>query len=632
MASSKDAKELEAEAKLPLYDTPNGSNGHAYSPVVEVMEEDEDSGRGTWSGKLDFILSCISFAVGLGNIWRFPFLCYENGGGAFLLPYIFMMSVAGMAVYFLETAMGQFASLGAITVWKMSPFFKGIGYGMVIVGLYVAVFYNVVVSYTIFYIFASFRKEVPWATCGNYWNTENCTVDAHNMNLTNSSDFKPIRPSEEYFNNRVLKISDGMDNMGSLNWELALCLLFAWVIVCLSLAKGIKSSGKVAYATAIFPYVVLIILFIRGITLPGASDGIIYYIKPDIKKLGNAKVWQDAAVQVFFSLGSSFGTLHTLSSFNKWNQNCHRDAIIVCWLDCATSVFGGFVVFSVLGFMAKDAGTTVDQIVASGPGLAFIAYPEAIARMPLSPLWSVLFFAMLFMLGLGSEMAVVEACVMSSIDDLQDYSNFFRKHKGIITIGTCVVMFLIGLAMCTQGGIYLLNLINVYGVGMNILILAFLECVAVAFVYGIDRFMNDLEVMLGFRPSIFWKISWMFISPIFLLFVLVFSFVLYEPLKYGEDYIYPDWAIAIGWLLLVTSLFPAVGYPFYSMWQQEGGLFERLKQSMQPTKDWGPALNQNRKQAGYRVLPMREKIDSSGTRNRLQNGKNYSPIDDTTVV
>ncbi|XP_022084856.1 sodium- and chloride-dependent glycine transporter 2-like [Acanthaster planci] len=589
---------------------------------------EEPGERGNWSGKLDFILSCVSYAVGLGNIWRFPFLCFENGGGAFLLPYVLMMLVVGMPVFFLEMAMGQFSSLGCLSVWKCAPTAKGLGYGMLMIAAVIACYYNVIIAYTLFYLFASFTKEVPWKTCDNEWNTPTCRVtkackdcndsfnDTYVDNNTFSSDemydyasfnastvnVSWTRPSEEYFNYRMLDVSDGIHYLGEVKWELTLCLLLAWILVFLSLAKGIQSSGKVVYVTSTFPYFVLIALFIRGITLEGAVDGIIFYMKPIPTKLLLPKVWQDAAVQVLFSLGCSFGTLHTLSSYNKFHHNTLKDAVIVSWLDCLTSIFGGFVVFSVLGFMAQDTGTTVDKVVDSGPGLAFIVYPEAIARMPLAPLWSILFFTMLFMLGIGSEFTLFEAVLTGLVDDLEKNIKNFRKYKTWLTLGLCIVSFLMGLPMVTQGGVHIVTLLNTFVANINFLIVTTTEMIVIAHIYGVNRFLADMQAMLGFKLSIYWKISWWIVAPVVLLCVTIASIALYTPLKYGDGNPYPDWAQAIGWIISLSTLVPALVYPIYYMHGLQGNVFERVRLSMKPTADWGPALDKDRVATGYSAL------------------------------
>merc|ERR1712004_223306 len=213
-------------------------------------------------------------------------------------------------------------------------------------------------------------------------------------------------PAKQYWERFVLNITKDIGepgDLGGFNYPIPLALLLSWIVVFLCLMKGVKSSGKVVYFTATFPYVILIALLVRGVTLPGATIGLKKLFIPDFTRLGDFQVWKDAASQMFFSLGVSWGGLMMFGSYNKFHNKINIDAAFVSSLDFVTSMISSTVIFSVLGFLAKELGDVpIATVVDSGPGLAFIAYPQALARMPLPHLWSVLFFIMLFFLGLDS--------------------------------------------------------------------------------------------------------------------------------------------------------------------------------------------------------------------------------------
>ena len=200
-------------------------------------------------------------------------------------------------------------------------------------------------------------------------------------------------------------MSTGIGEAGYVNWKLALCLLLAWFIVLICLIRGIQSLGKVVYFTALFPYLMLSILLIRGATLPGAAKGIEFYVKPDFARLADARVWCDAATQIFYSLSACCGGLICMSSYSKFNNNCLRDSLIVSMINCGTSIFAGFVIFSILGFMAVEKGVEVKDVAVGGPGLAFVVYPEALSRMPVPQMWAIFFFFMMATLGFGSQVS-----------------------------------------------------------------------------------------------------------------------------------------------------------------------------------------------------------------------------------
>ncbi|XP_051791364.1 sodium- and chloride-dependent neutral and basic amino acid transporter B(0+)-like [Erpetoichthys calabaricus] len=473
-----------------------------------------------------------------------------NREGAFLIPYTIMLAFVGLPLFFLECSFGQFASLGPVSVWKAVPIMQGVGVTMVLVSTLVATYYNCIIGYSIYYLFASFQFPLPWSDCFE-WSDENCSkqpkeycnitsangsfvlvnstwLNDNNATCEGSNIFSISvqSPSEQYWDKVALRRSSGLDESGGVIWHLALCLLLAWIIVGAALFKGIKSSGKLVYFTAIFPYVVLIILLIRGVTLEGAREGIEYYIgtHSDISKLSDAEVWKDAATQIFFSLGTACGGLVALSSYNKFNNNCYSDAIVVCVTNCATSVFAGFAIFSVLGHIAYISHKPVSEVAQSGFGLAFIVYPEALSKLPISPLWSILFFFMLLTLGIDSQFALIET-ITTALQD--EFPKYLRSRRALITVVVCVVLYLLGLPCVTGAGIYWVNLIDHFCSGWVCLIAAVLELVGIIYIYGGNRFIKDIEMMIGKKNCYFWlwwRACWFFFSPCLLTVSTAFEF------------------------------------------------------------------------------------------------------------
>ncbi|XP_039248942.1 sodium-dependent proline transporter-like [Styela clava] len=535
--------------------------------------------RGHWDNHAEFLLSCIGYCVGLGNVWRFPYLAFENGGGAFLIPYVIMLALCGIPLFFLEMSLGQFTGLGPITAWKAVPIFKGIGYGMVLVSFFVIIYYNVIVAYAFYYLFASFTSVLPWTLCDQWWNKEtfcNTTVEATTSSpaVTPTATTSPALRnrstsiSEEYWKYRVLRIdqSTGVGDPGPVLWDLCLCLLLSWIVVLLCLIKGIKSSGKVVYFTATFPYLILVILLIRGCTLEGAYDGIIFYVRPTWERLQDPKVWSTAAVQIFYSLGIAFGSLLAFSSYNKFNNNIVRDTLIVSIGNCATSIFAGFVIFSVLGHMAFKQRVMVEDVADTGPGLAFVAYPQAVALLPVPQLWSILFFFMLLTLGLDSQFGMTEAVLTGFIDE---FPTLLRPHKAIFTTLVCVVCFLIGLIMVTPGGFYWFNLYNWYSAWYGLLFLALMFVLAIYWGYGFLftyrwRLDKDIELMLGRKPMWYFRICWAFVTPVMLVFVIVMACLSYGPISLSGE-VYPKWADDLGMCMSVTIAAVVPIYAVYAM-------------------------------------------------------------------
>uniref|UniRef100_A0A672L786 Transporter n=1 Tax=Sinocyclocheilus grahami TaxID=75366 RepID=A0A672L786_SINGR len=468
------------EVELVLVKEKNGvqlTSSALVSPSGQTHRSGEE--RETWGKKIDFLLSVIGFAVDLANVWRFPYLCYKNGGGAFLVPYLFFMVIAGMPLFYMELALGQYNREGAAGVWKICPIFKGTSY---------------------------FSYLLMWYMCVS----------------------------------------------------VRVCVQVVWI-------------------TATMPYVVLVVLLLRGVTLPGAIDGIKAYLSVDFLRLCDAQVWIEAATQICFSLGVGFGVLIAFSSYNKFSNNCYRDAIITSSINSLTSFFSGFVIFSFLGYMSQKHNVALDKVATDGPGLVFIIYPEAIATLPGSSVWAVIFFIMLLTLGIDSAMGGMESVITGLIDEFK----FLHKHRELFTLFIVVSTFLISLICVTNGGIYVFTLLDHFAAGTSILFGVLIEAVGIAWFYGVDRFSDDIQEMIGQRPGLYWRLCWKFVSPCFLLFMVVVSFATFNPPKYGSYY-FPTWATMLGWCLSISSMIMVPLYAIYKFCSLPGSFCDKLAYAITP--------------------------------------------------
>ncbi|XP_028426588.1 sodium- and chloride-dependent betaine transporter [Perca flavescens] len=554
--------------------------------------------RGKWANNMEFIFSMAGEIIGLGNVWRFPYLCYSNGGGVFLIPYFVFLFFCGIPVFFLETALGQYTSEGGVTAWrKICPMSEGLGIASQVIVVYLNIYYIVVLAWAIFYLYQSFKSPLPWSTCDNWWNTEACHSrssvfsnphlfkngsnwsflynvtsppdDFENFNYTSEMDhlLKGRSPEEEFWINRVLRMSDDM-SLGKINWDLALCLLLAWIICYFCIFKGIKSSGKVVYFTATFPYLMLLILFIRGVTLPGAGEGLRYYLTPDFSRITDPHIWRDAGTQVFFSFAVCQGVLTALGSYNKYNNNCYRDCLALCCLNSATSIFAGFAVFSVLGFMAHDMGVPMSEVVSSGPGLVFIVYPRALSLLPASSFWAVLFFLMVLFLGLDTQFVCVES-LATAITDMFPRQLRRTGSREVLALVIAASCFLLGLPLISEGGIVLFRLIDHYGPsGTTILIIACFETTVIAWVYGVDRFYDNIKDMIGYLPFPVLKYCWLFITPLICGVTMVYDLTQSHSLTV-YSYKPGIWGDVFGALLIITPLMCIPVFFFISMYKND---------------------------------------------------------------
>ncbi|XP_074600142.1 sodium-dependent serotonin transporter-like [Brevipalpus obovatus] len=552
--------------------------------VNQGNEQIIDPDRETWDKKIEFLLAVIGFAVDLGNVWRFPFVCYRNGGGAFLIPYMIMLIFGGLPLFYLELALGQYYRSGCLRLWQhICPIMKGIGFGMCVIDLYMGMYYNTIISWAVYYLMASFENPLPWTSCNNTWNTENCLLL---QSRAHSPSNNSVSPAEEFLKRNVLQFSEssGIDDLGPIKGSLALYLGIVFILVYLSLWKGVKSAGKAVWITATMPYIVLTLFLIRSVTLDGSSDGIKYYLYPQWDKLLEIEVWVEAATQIFFSLGPGFGVLLALSSYNRFHNNCFSDAIFTSIINCATSLLSGFVTFAVLGYMAKMLNKEVKDVLEGNNGLVFIVYAEVIANMSYSPFWAVLFFIMLITLGLDSTFGGLEAILTGLCDE---YPETLRKYRELFVGIVVIFIFIFALPTTTYGGSYVIHWLESYGIVIPLLFIVFIESVAICWLYGANKFAHQIQEMLGFMPGFFWRSCWVYICPVLLFAMFTFSLYQYQDLKLevkkGQFYEYPPWSIALGWL--ITSL-PMACVPIYAIFhlftKVDGSFTERCIKSIKP--------------------------------------------------
>ncbi|KAK7135834.1 hypothetical protein R3I94_014493 [Phoxinus phoxinus] len=580
------------------------------------ISPDLEDGRPAWNSKLQYILAQVGFSVGLGNVWRFPYLCQKNGGGAYLVPYFILLILIGIPLFFLELAVGQRIRRGSIGVWNyVCPRLGGIGVSSLMVCGFVGLYYNVIIGWSIFYFFQSFQYPLPWSACPIRKNGTQSYVEP---------ECEKSSATTYYWYRETLDITSSIADSGGLNWKMTLSLLGAWIIVCLAVIRGIQSSGRVMYFSSLFPYLVLFCFLVRGMFLKGAVDGIAHMFTPKLEIMLEPQVWREAATQVFFALGLGFGGVIAFSSYNKRDNNCHFDAVLVSFINFMTSILATLVVFAVLGFKAnimneKCVVENAEKIIGylnsnvlsqdlipphvnfshlttsdyaemygvikivkedsfaqlglepclledelnkavQGTGLAFIAFTEAMTHFPGSPFWSVMFFFMLINLGLGSMIGTMTGITTPILDT-------FKIRKEVLTVGCCIVAFLCGLLFVQRSGNYFVTMFDDYSAGLPLTIVVILENVSVAWIYGTKRFMQDLEDMLGFRPCIVYFYLWKYVSPVCLIILISASVVemainppgynaWVQDLAMEKFQSYPPWALVMCFALIIVAMLP----------------------------------------------------------------------------
>lgn len=579
--------------------------------------------REKWASKTEFILSCIGMSVGLGNVWRFPYVVFENGGGAFMVPYMILMLIVGRPMYYLELVLGQFASGAQARSFGGFPLALGVGWAMVYACAFISLYYNVILGYALLYLSYSFNNVLPWQSCDySTWANENCynpmlgvvpcraiegklwrqhegvnytgpdsyvirhdekallVPEEEYYKLANSCTNANHTAPEQFFYRHVLNVSSGIEELGSIQVPLSVSLVVSWLCVYMSVFKGIKTSGKVVYVTALVPFLILGGMFLRGITLPGAGTGIHYYLVPKWSKILQTKVWKNAAEQIFYSLSLAEGMIICFGGFNEFRNQLHVDVIVVAVADFVVSVLGGMVVFSVLGNMAYSLKLPIQDVVSSGIGLAFIAYPQAITMLSYPNAWAAAFYAMLFFLAIDTEFASVE-CLLTPF---KDEFPVLRSHGSLLSFIVCLLMCVCGMPMASRGGLYILTLMDTYLGGYLLPWIGLAELLVVLLGYGLKRFCADVEFMSGTQPNLALKFCWAVCCPVCLTWIAIADvFLQSEPLMLGE-YRFPTWSTTLGLFSVTVALQIMAGFAIYH-WYRCGW---DLRKALLPAPKWGP--------------------------------------------
>ncbi|XP_070604715.1 sodium-dependent neutral amino acid transporter B(0)AT3-like [Erythrolamprus reginae] len=569
------------------------------SVEVTVTEDDQ---RPHWDNKIQYLLSCLGFVVGFGNVWRFPYFCHIYGGGAFLIPYVIALVFEGIPIFHLELAVGQFLRQGSIGVWShISPYLGGIGYACMMISFIIGSYYNMINAWVLWYLVNSFKEPSPWSIC---------PADTSKMELI--KECEQSSESNYFWYRSTLNISTDITETGPFIPSLTIPLATSWIIVFLCTAQGIETTGKAIYVVISLLYITLTILLIYGLTLPGAIEGLIHLFTPDFTVLKNPRTWLDAATQSFFSLSLALGGHIAYSSYNPQKNDCEKDSVIIAIADSLTSIYTAIAIFSLVGFKASlsssdcldhnieslthafnlmegtilkenytlwldslfeadpskvsalnltkcDVEQFLDKSV-SGPGLVFIVFTEIITRMPGSHAWSVLFFFMMFCLGLSSMFGIIQS-ILTPLTEIPFVSKYLWKEVacGII----CFTSFLLGLLFTTRSGCYWVVVFDSFGGTLPLLIISLFELYSVVYVYGLKRFCKNVEWMTGRSVNFYWKASWSFISPLLMLSILLSYLATRRPSTYGawnpsyehfplkEPKPFPPWVLFIVALVVV---------------------------------------------------------------------------------
>ncbi len=484
--------------------------------------------RSHWSSKLGFLLAAIGSAVGLGNIWRFGYMAYENGGGAFLVPYTVALVLAGIPLMILEYALGHREEAAPpVAFARISGKWETVGWWMPTIAFFgINLFYTVVIGWCMNYFVFSFSQA---------WGAD----------------------TGAFFMSRFLQVSSGAFDFGGIRWPILAGTLLTWVIcwvIChLEVNKGIEKASII-----FMPLLVILTLILVGwsLRLPGAREAIRdHYLTPDWSRInpftaGGSKVWVAAFGQIFFTLSLGFGIMITYASYLPRRTDIIGNAMITSVLNCLYSFVAGFAVFGTIGYMALQKGVPFAEAIKSGPGLAFVVYPEAINQLPAGKtIFGLLFFLVLIMAGLSSAISLVEAFCCSLIDKFG-----FSRSRTVTVV--CLLGALGSIIFTTRAGLFILDVVDHFVNNYGLITGGIAECLLVGWVLKAKVVRDHVNRVGGVSLPRFWEPLIRYGTPALLALVIGSALVNEFSTNYGG---YPTQVLLLvggGWLVgaLVISL------------------------------------------------------------------------------
>jgi len=480
--------------------------------MPDLLEEQREN----WGTRAAFVLAAIGSAVGLGNLWAFPYKLYGHGGGAFLIPYILAMVVVGIPLLIAEFSLGHLTQRATPDAFgRADRKFAFVGWWQIILSFIIITYYAVILAYCVSFLYYSVvgifnGGDLPWAGEG----------------------IEGVQNAKTFFFDDFLGHNESF-TLGRVQWHIVGALVVTWVAMYLCIFRGVKLVSKVVLWTVPLPWLLLGILTIRGLTLPGAVVGLEYYLEPNWSRLANPETWRWAFGQMFFSMSLAFGIMITYASFLHRKSDLNNNAAIIGLADLGTSFVAGLAVFATLGGMAyasamHGTGVPVDKVAEGGASLAFVAFPYALAQLPHSAWFSLFFFGSLLLLGIDSAFSITE-CVLASIVDKTGWS----RDKVLIALS--LVGLAIGLLYCTAGGLTWLGKMDDFINGTwGITLTALLECVVLGWLFQLRRLRGHANERSDWKIGRWWEWAIRLVIPVLL--GALFAWSLFDSLAAPDGY------------------------------------------------------------------------------------------------
>ncbi|CAI2364268.1 unnamed protein product [Moneuplotes crassus] len=467
---------------------------------VSMYAKDNDKASGTFNNQIQFLLSTLGYAVSYGNIWRFPYMLYQHGGGAFFVPYLICLAILVFPLFYLEIAFGQMYRKALHRYYDtIHPKLLGLSFTVAAICFFIATYYLCLIGWCFAFFLNSFQDPLPWAP----------KVD---------EDGKVDEFSNRYFVNEFLDKSDSLFDIRSYNPTIMISLVLMMSFVFFTLYRGIHSAKYVSYFVVPLPYFILAVFFVKGLTMEGFSSGWAYLYKPDWSKLWTLSIWSDAAGQAIFSAGLAHNTVIKFASHRKEDDPLLSSTILLPCLNFGTSMFASLALFSFIGHASYTSGIPIDDMKVQGMELTFVVYPALINTLPWPNLWSILFFTMMTSLGLGTEYILVEVC-SDIFHGTCSRRKTFKGRKVVMTFIFCLIILLINLAFfASSAGYYWLKYVDHYATSINLVVFSFVQIVLFVYFLPIEDLIEKIKKFGEATPKLY-IFCLKYICPIFSLFL-----------------------------------------------------------------------------------------------------------------
>ena len=481
--------------------------------------------REEWGSRAGFLLAAIGSAVGLGNIWRFPYVVYDNGGGAFLIPYFFALLTAGIPILLLEFGLGhKFKGSAPLSFRRVAKKAEWLGWWQVLISSVIMMYYVVIIAWSVNYTYFSI---------GLKWGED----------------------TEGFLFSEYLHISEGVWSLGGIQWPIFFTLVGVWAVIYFILYQGIKAGIEKASKILMPVLLVIMILFtIRGVTLPGATEGLNVLLTPDFSKIFDAQTWIAAYGQIFFSLSIAFAIMVTYSSYLPKKAEINNSAFITGFANSGFEFLAALGVFGVLGFMSVSSGIPIEKVAKAGVGLAFVVFPQIINQLPaFNSAIGVMFFGALVIAGLTSAISILEVVIAAIMD------KFSLSRKEAVT-GATMIGFLGSILYTSGGGLYYLDIVDHFINNFGIVLSGIVEVILLGWFFKVTTIKDHNNALSDYEIGNWWVVMIKFVTPVILMYMSVQNLII-EFSKAYEGYPMSG-LLVFGWGVALTAVILGVVIKF----------------------------------------------------------------------